>query len=281
MTRDFSKEKPISDEIFEAYKQQYAYDRAPLDARTDEAPENTPDWTREKISIDAGYERERLPLNLFLPKGVRRPLQTVLFFPSANVNFMASSKKLGDMAFIDYVIKSGRAVAYPIYKETYERAVHKGMPGTFEHIGVVVQESKEVRRSVDYLETRPEIDRSKLAYLGDSQGTAYGVIYTALENRFKALIFLDGGFFLCRCPAAVDQVNFAPRVKMPVLMVNGRYDFSFSVDNSQEPLFRMLGTPVADKRHVLLDTSHGVSQRPSELSKEVLAWLDKYLGRVN
>ena len=194
---------------------------------------------------------------------------------------MASSKKLADMAFIDYVIKSGRAVAYPIYKETYERAAHNGMPGTFEHLGVVVQESKEVRRSVDYLETRPEIDRSKLAYLGDSQGTAYGVIYTALENRFKALIFLDGGFFLCSCPAAVDQVNFAPRVKMPVLMVNGRYDFSFSVDNSQEPLFRMLGTPAADKRHVLLDTSSRCKPAPLRTFEGSAGLAQSCLGRVN
>jgi len=64
-------------------------------------------------------------------------------------------------------------------------------------------------------------------------------------------------------------------------MVNGKYDFSFSPERSQEPLFRLLGTPPAGKRHVVLDTPHDVSEQKDILSKEVLAWLDKYLGRVN
>ena len=63
-------------------------------------------------------------------------------------------------------------------------------------------------------------------------------------------------------------------------MVNGRYDFTFSVDKAQEPLFRMLGTPDADKKHVVLDTPHDVTERRTELVQTVLAWLDKYLGRV-
>jgi alpha-beta hydrolase superfamily lysophospholipase len=112
-------------------------------------------------------------------------------------------------------------------------------------------------------------------------GTAWGVIYTALEDRFRALIFLDGGFFLGRAARGADQVDFAPRITKPVLMVNGKYDFTFSPDRSQEPLFRMLGTPEADKRRVVLDTPHDISQQKEALSKEVLAWLDKYLGRVN
>ena len=64
-------------------------------------------------------------------------------------------------------------------------------------------------------------------------------------------------------------------------MVNGRYDYAFSLDKSQAPMFQMLGTPEADKRHVVLDTPHDVTQRRPELVKEVLAWLDKYLGRVD
>jgi hypothetical protein len=43
----------------------------------------------------------------------------------------------------------------------------------------------------------------------------------------------------------------------------------------------MLGTPAADKRRVVFDTPHDVSENKQELSKEVLNWLDKYLARVN
>jgi len=54
-----------------------------------------------------------------------------------------------------------------------------------------------------------------------------------------------------------------------------------AAQRAQNPLFRMLGTAEADKRHVVFDTPHDVSQERAGLSREVLAWLDKYLGRVN
>jgi eukaryotic-like serine/threonine-protein kinase len=62
--------------------------------------------------------------------------------------------------------------------------------------------------------------------------------------------------------------------------VNGRYDFSFSLEKAQDPLFNMLGTPSEDKRHVVLDTPHDVTLQRPQLIKAVLDWLDHYLGRV-
>jgi eukaryotic-like serine/threonine-protein kinase len=277
--RDFSKVKPVPDDVFQAYRTMYAYDRRPLSPQADSV-EETPYWTKQKITIDAGYESERLPMYLFLPKNVHPPFQAVLFFPSARVNLMPSSRNLGDLQFVDYVIKSGRALLYPIYFGTYERTASV-QPGTIGDLQLVIKQSKEVRRAVDYFETRPDIDKNKLAYLGVSQGSAYGVIYTALEDRFKAVIFLDGGLFLGPTLPARDQVNFAPRIKKPVLMVNGEYDYTFSPERAQLPLLKMIGTPEADKRRVVSATSHDVSQDAALLSREVLGWLDKYLGKVN
>jgi pimeloyl-ACP methyl ester carboxylesterase len=114
-----------------------------------------------------------------------------------------------------------------------------------------------------------------------SQGAANGVIFTALEKRFKAIVFLDGGFFLSPSLPATDQVNFAPRLTKPLLMINGRYDFTFSIDRAQEPFFSMIAAPAADKRRVVFDTPHDVTQNKPELSKNVLSFLDKYLGQVN
>lgn len=36
-------------------------------------------------------------------------------------------------------------------------------------------------------------------------------------------------------------MNFASRVKVPVLMINGRYDFEIPLETCQQPLFRWLG----------------------------------------
>ncbi len=281
--RDFSKVKPASNEVFEAYRSLYSYDKRPLNAKTEGVVEETADWKKERVTIDAGYDNERLPMYLFSPKNVRPPYQTVVFFPSARVNFMPSSLQLGDMDFVDYVIKSGRALVYPVYRGTYERRpAGTAMPGTVGGRELTIQQSKEVRRAVDYLETRPDIANvKKLAYLGVSQGAAAGVIFLALEDRFQAVVFLDGGFFLMPAAKGEDQADFAPRLKKPLLMVNGKYDFTFPPDQAQAPLFEMIGTAPADKSRKVLETPHDVTELKPELSKEVLSFLDKYLGRVN
>jgi pimeloyl-ACP methyl ester carboxylesterase len=77
----------------------------------------------------------------------------------------------------------------------------------------------------------------------------------------------------------LDVVNYAPRVRIPVLMVNGRYDEYNPVETSQLPLFGLLGSAPGQKRHVMLDSGHGSPPR-SEALKETLGWYDKYLGPV-
>jgi len=73
-------------------------------------------------------------------------------------------------------------------------------------------------------------------------------------------------------------MNFAPHIQIPVLMINGRYDFEIPLETCQEPFFRLLRTPASDKRQVLLDSGHGMPLTP--WYKETLDWLDHYLGRV-
>jgi len=74
----------------------------------------------------------------------------------------------------------------------------------------------------------------------------------------------------------IDRINFAPQVRVPVLMVNGRYDYTFPLEASQKPLFRLLGTPEKDKRHVVLEAAHDVMTARTEVVREVLAFLEKY-----
>jgi formylglycine-generating enzyme required for sulfatase activity/predicted esterase len=281
ITRDFSKFKPVSDDVFRAYTLLYEYPDTPLNAKVEGVVKETEDWREEKVSFDAAYNGERMSAYLFLPKRVRPPYQTVLFFPSARVLFLPpDSSALGDVNYFDYIIQSGRAVVYPVYNQTYERRSINTLPSG--DVDLPIDWYKDAARTVDYLETRPDIDKNKLAYLGVSMGSAYGVIIsTLLQDRLKTAVFLDGGYFLQKAPPGFDQADFAPRMKKPVLMVNGRYDYTFPLETSQDPLFRMLGTPAADKSHIVLDTPHDVSQQRATLIREVLAWLDRYLGRVN
>ena len=86
------------------------------------------------------------------------------------------------------------------------------------------------------------------------------------------------GFYLQKRLPEADPLNFAPRVKAPVLMLNGRFDYVFPIRSSQEPMFRFLGTPTEHKRRVLYDTGHDIPE--NEMIKEAVNWLDRYLGPV-
>ena len=102
----------------------------------------------------------------------------------------------------------------------------------------------------------------------------------ALDDRLKVGVAHAGGLPACQLPAEIDTINFAPRVRQPMLMLNGRYDSGYPVELLQKPLFRLLGTPEKDKRHVLVDSGHAVV-RSLERIRETLDWLDRYLGPVD
>jgi formylglycine-generating enzyme required for sulfatase activity/dienelactone hydrolase/predicted Ser/Thr protein kinase len=280
-TRDYASERPVSNEIFRIYESLYAYDKTDLNPKVESIDDQGDDWRREKLSFAAAYGNERVPAYLFLPKRGSPPYQTVVYFShAASLNRVPSEGNL-QIDAIDFLIKSGRAVLYPVCKGMFERygplATHYPQP-TNTYRDTVIQMSKDVRRAVDYLETRPEVDKNKLAYLGVSFGATMGPIMVAMEPRFQTAIFTLGGFYLQRRAAEVEQVNFAPRVLCPVLMLNGRYDWIFPLVSSQQPMFRFIGTPEKDKKQVLFDTGHSVGR--NQLIKETLDWLDRYLGAV-
>ena len=137
---------------------------------------------------------------------------------------------------------------------------------------------KDLMRSVDYIETRDDLDAERLAYLGWSWGGSLGPIMTAIEPRFKVAVFHVAGLGMWRQLPAADPFNFAPRVKTPFLMLNGRYDNYFPFETSQRPLFETLGLPADQKRMVVEAFSHAV---PRDLVlREAYPWLDRWLGQT-
>ncbi|HEY7191033.1 MAG TPA: protein kinase [Vicinamibacterales bacterium] len=272
--RDARGERPVSDEIFDVYRRQYAYDRTPLNGLV-EAASSTDLFVKETIAVDAGHDPGRLRAHLFLPRNGRPPYQTVVFFPAADAFRLRSSRDMSLM-WVDFIVKSGRAVLYPIFKGTYERGpVEPAGPNAEREL--VVAWSRELGRALDYLQTRRDIDTSRLAYYGVSQGGDAGVILTAIEPRLKATVLQGSGLWRS-WPSEIDPLNFAPRIRVPTLMLNGRYDFENPLTTAQAPLFALLGTPVADKRHVVLENGH--TQSIHETAQEVLPWFDRYLGTV-
>jgi len=282
--RDYTTFTPVPDEVFETYRSMYAYDQMDLNARIDDVDDSSPYWRRERVTFDAAYGDERVIAYLFLPKGVIPPYQTIMFFPGSGAIRQNASDYIRPSWYIAHIIKSGRASMYPIYKGTYERRTDRSddVPdATVAYRDWVIQMTKDLRRSVDYLETRNDIDIQKLAYVGVSWGGEMGPIMLAVENHLKAGVLLLGGAHGCPKLPEVDEFNFAPRVKVPVLMINGEHDAIFAVALSQKPFFESFGTPAEDKKHILYPGGHGIlSTHGAQVREDVLAWLDLYLGPV-
>jgi formylglycine-generating enzyme required for sulfatase activity/dienelactone hydrolase len=280
--RDYGTAKPVSDEVFEVFKRQMAYVKAPLNERVESRDTSRPDWVREKITFDAGYENGRVTAYLFLPPsgGARR--QLIVVFPGVPIGRSSSDGTQPNPGY-DYIIKSGRAVVLPIYKgyaerwdpflslqgEDYLRTFRTRMAQWHQDIGNVL----------DILTARSDIDATKLGYLGLSFGGSTAFPVLPLEDRFKTAVLAPAGFTYRLMPPEADALNYVSRLKIPVLMIGGRHDYVFPLETSQKPMFERLGAPSDQKRHVIFDSGHTNFPR-SETIREVLGWLDKYLGPV-
>ena len=278
-SRDLRNVTPVSDAVFGAWRSVYSFDHGHLGATVDAVEDSSPEWRLEKVSYAAAYGDERIPAYLFLPKGAKPPFQTVVFFPGSGVISQRTEPGPPAVDRINFVMRSGRALLYPVYKSTHQRGdvISSDLPNTTavwrDH---VVMWSKDVGRSLDYLHTRPDIAKDKIGYMGYSWGAAMGPLFLAVEPRLSLGLLNVGGFYLQAALPEADPVNFASRVKIPVLMLNGRFDFFFPTETSQEPLFRMLGTPAEHKRRMLYDVSHTIPR--NEMIKEFVGWMERYWG---
>lgn len=278
--RDFRKEKPVGDAVFATFRQMYDYDRTPLNARIESRDTASSEWNRENISFDAAYGHERMTLMLYLPKHATPPYQTVVFYPGSNALHTARFDDAA-MRAQDFMVKSGRAFAYPIFKSTYERDDHyaNDIPdSSVLYRDHVLMWGKDLRRALDYLVTRADVDSTKLAYYGVSWGGRMAGIMLAIEPRFKVAVLQVAGLKMAPSRPEVDPLHFLPRISASVLMLNGKYDHFFPIESSQQPFFNLLGTPPDRKKHLVYEGGHFVPR--TELITESLAWLDKYLGPV-
>jgi len=277
LSRDYSQERPVSDDVFRLYTGLYAYDPVDLAPRVESADDRfpSPSWRTERITYAAPYGNERIIAYLFLPKNASPPYQTVVYFPHGGSLLLHSFEK-GEMAYLGFIVKAGRALLLPMYKGTYERRDAAPASGPNAIRDLTIQEIKDVARSMDYLQTRADLDHERIAYFGTSFGARLAAIALAVDQRFKTAVIWSGGLPLERKLPEIDEMNYAPRVKTPILMLNGRDDFTFPIESSQVPMFRMLGTPEKDKRRILYDGGHIFPF--ARVEKDTLEWLDKYLG---
>ena len=135
-------------------------------------------------------------------------------------------------------MRSGRALLYPIYKSTHERGdvIANDYPST-----------TAVWRDHMVMWSKDSAGRSTTCRAGPTSTGTSATSASAGEpawrrcswrsNPGQIALLVVGGFYLQPALPEADPVNFAPRVTMPVLMLNGRFDFFFPTETSQEPMF--------------------------------------------
>jgi dienelactone hydrolase len=277
--------QPVSDDVFNVFRAQFEYTSGPLNSSDPATVETTDDWIKQRVVLDT-YGRERMSVFLFIPTEARlkRPFQALVYFPGIDrflVRMNDAAVQPGFAAMpLDYIVRSGRVLVAPVFEGSYDRFEAPYDPTDAPRLQREwIAWRQDIGRTIDYLATREDIDSSSIGYVGVSMGGSSALPLLALEPRFKTAVLLSGGLPYEEVPPIVEPVNYVQRITLPVLMVNGKYDHRFTTDVAQQPLYDLLGTPAEDKRYVPLESGHGSLPR-TQVVREVLAWLDKYLGPV-
>ena len=276
------KEIPVfgrsSDSDFAKWRRAYDYQPGPLDARVEESIE-TPDWRREKITFN-GADGERAIAYLYLPHHFQRPLQVVHMVPAGDVDFGLRSLPASIEDVLRPLIKSGRAVFGVVLKGYIER-LQPGVPvpdyKTVEFLERGVNRIGDLRRGLDYLATRTDVDAGKIAFFGPSAGAQIGLIHAAVERRYQAVALLGAGVTPAQnqmVPEA-NPINFAPHISGPKILVQGRYDEDTPLEVQARPLFKLLSEP---KELAIFEGGHVATAEI--ILKTVGGWFDRVLGPV-
>jgi eukaryotic-like serine/threonine-protein kinase len=239
------------------------------------------DIRRQRVSLSAAGGDGRFDVYVFVPNDAAPPYQAVIYFGGSyglalGADFEAQFR--WDLNAFEPILRSGRVVVWPIWYGTYSR--YDGLDEVSnlnDYIAVLQKRFRlwmhETAAVLDYVHA-PEFS-DKVAWMGISYGAMVPMSMTYhFPGRFGAAILLSGGD-LIREPW---QVTLYRRLRVPTLMLNGRYDPVVTKGQAQR-FYDGIGTPPQDKRLVLYETGHWPLPR-NETAREISDWLDRYLGPV-
>ena len=277
---------PVDDATYAIYREQFGYLKQDAQPQL-LASEAKTYWREDRIHIRSPYGEEGMDLLLMVPNDATPPLQVMIMMPGAD-SFRAGASLEGYdwnayEPSIATVLRSGRAVVLPVWEGAFSRGLRRpqGDDAAWrEWVRTrILRWRQDLGSTLDYLVTRDDIDSERFGYLGISQGASAPIAALAVEPRLKAAVLVAGGLIGSDAPPSVQPRNHAPRISIPVLMLNGRYDQTIPYESRQEPLFELLGSGADRKKHVLYDAGH-VGYPVSQERHEILSWLDTWLGPV-
>lgn len=269
-----------TDADFRMRKARYDYKWTPLNAEVLATKETEP-WRRQDVAFD-GHDGERVKAFLYLPKNADQPFQTIHYLGGSGwwLGLPPTDAVEGRATRLAPYIQSGRAVFMVVLRGSAGRK-----PADFLRLGrespmyrdMLTKWVIDIRRGIDYLETRTDLDAGKVAFWNDSPAEPVGVISAAVQRRYASVILIGGGV---RPPwkslePEMNPLFFAPHIRAPKLMLNGLYDDHTPERTSIEPFFRLLSEP---KKRASFPAGH---LPPLDIAVPLVnGWLNETLGPV-
>ena len=276
--KDLSYYKPMSEEVFNVYARTYQVSSARPKYTEIYVDDSHPVWIKEKVSIDVGYNNEVMDVLIFKPKNIFGPSSPVIIHPGAN--YYTTPPEIDDVNpgefSLDFLIKSGKTLVWPAWKGSLNRMQENRSSNedTLRRFrSQFIAWVEDTDKTLDYLETRTDIDSNNIFYLGMSYGALFNTHTLLFEDRYKGAILYVGGAFPTY-PPLVDGINHLPRIKTPFLMLNGEQDYLVP-KSAANFFFQSTGTPDEDKNIIFYDSGHWPLPR-NQMIKETLNFIDRY-----
>jgi len=268
-------------------------------------------YVQEKIILSSPGE-EPIPLYILRPVHIETKIPAVLFLHGHSSEGKTSvlqeygARKLAEKGYLvlaadskGYGERDGegkRIIAGDSYvgKEWYERLVAMNL--LIQGKTYMGQFLFDIRRALDYLATREEVDKERIGCTGHSMGGMETIFVTALEKRIKVGVESCGiasleslirnnvvHNFSLYVPNILLYADFPEIVALiapkPFMMLAGKQDIQFpfggveEVFQGAEYIYRLLGR----ENHLAGEFFAGGHEFGEELQEKAFRWFDKWL----
>ncbi|MEW5977705.1 MAG: alpha/beta hydrolase [Acidobacteriota bacterium] len=277
--------------------------RTPLNA-TITGTLDKPEYTIEKLAFQS-LPRLYATANLYVPKKRNGPAPAIIYVCGhsaspfgSKVQYQHHAITFARHGYVCLIIDPIQiAETFALHHGVYNLEMADWYSRGYTPAGVEVWN---VIRALDYLETRPEVDRDRMGITGRSGGAAMSWFSAAVDTRLKVAVPVMGnstyaanvaantqkGHCDCMFPINTYQHDLmtqgaliAPR---PLHMMHGKQDTLFPVPGYQEfeeivgQLYRDYGA--ADRfQNTVVDTGH---QDSDFLREQAVRWFDRYLMKT-
>ena len=168
---------------------QFSYDDSkPLDVQDKPTSFSTNDVRVDDISFSGPGDT---PLNAYLltPSGSKGRHPAVIYAHGAGGDrqeLLDEALKMADKGAVTLTLDM-------IYSPSRAKPLPEGMEGARANSKLEQEAVKEVRRAVDLLQSRDDVDDDQIGYVGWSAGARMGALISGVEHRIKAFDLLAGG----------------------------------------------------------------------------------------